>query len=86
MAWQIDNLTLDGDKITEKVGSISISFPNAYLTESFEFSIRFPLTEGTNQQQLTALVNLAESKKAEWISRRTAEDSLKPIILNKLNP
>jgi hypothetical protein len=87
MTWQIDNLTLDGDKVTEKVGNISLSFPNAYLTETYTHpGVRFPIGTGTAQQQLTALVDQAEAGKTAWVARRTAEDNLKTTVLAALNP
>lgn len=83
MPWQIDSLILDTDKVAGKVGSISISFPDAHDTETFYFSERF---SGGGMPALEAFVVRANEAKTNWVARRSAEDALKPIILNVLNP
>jgi hypothetical protein len=86
MAWQIKELKLDGDKVTQKVGSMSIQFTDAYLNETYEHpSIRFPISEGSGPEQLAVLVSKANAAKNAWVARRTAEDNLKARVLNALN-
>jgi hypothetical protein len=83
--WVVEKVTLDGNKDNNKVGSVSLSYANAYEAETFETSIRFPLIKGTNKQQLDALVIKANSEKSEFITQKTSEEALITPIQNALN-
>ena len=85
MAWVVDSVVLENGGVGPKVGSASLSFADAYETETFKTSIRFPLVKGTGAQQLAALVAKADADKTAWVTLRTAEDALIPTIENALN-
>ena len=86
MTWEVTSITLDGDKVTQKVGSLSLEWPNAHNDETYKHpSLRFPIKKGTAAQQIAALKLRAETAKDRWIARREACDSLSGVVLSALN-